>query len=174
MNQIELNSTQREILTTLIEHYLATDSPVSGETIAEAIDVNTGTLRSKIQTLTALSLVEGIPGIKGGYRPTARAYTVLATQDLDAPEPLILARDYDRVTADVESIDFVDVNHPDRCQARLTFLEAVERLAVGDAILVGPTPVTKLVVGGEVVSVASGGTVVVVDVKQLHAPLADE
>lgn len=174
MEQIELNDEQRDILSALVERYRRTDVPVSSEAIAEDIDRNPGTLRNKIRSMKALGLVEGIPGVKGGYKPTVKAYEVLDAQTLDNPEALTLVRDYDRITTTVVGIDFLEVYHPEQCRARLQFEGSVEAFEPGDAILVGPTPVTKLVVGGEVRSVDPARKEVLVDVIQVHAPLADE
>ena len=174
MDQIELNRSQREILTALIDNYQLSESLVSGEAIAEELDRNPGTIRNNMQSLTALNLVEGVPGVKGGYKPTVKAYEVLDVQDLDDPASLILARNYDRVTTTVEAIDFIDVNHPEQCRAVLRFQRSVDGLEPGDAILIGLTPVSKLVVGGEVVSADGARNEVLIDVVQVEAPLVDE
>ena len=174
MSQIELTETQREILNAVIDLYLRENAPVSSEAVADAINQSPGTLRNNMQSLKAHRLVAGIPGVKGGYKPTAKAYTVLDVQGLEDPEPLTLAREFDRVSSTVEGITFTGVNDPDTCRARIEFQQPVDGLEPEDAILVGPTPVSKLVVGGEVVSVGDDRTEVIVDVVQLVAPLDEE
>lgn len=174
MNRIELNGIQREILAALIEEYRATESPVKGEVIAEAVGRTAGSIRNQIQSLTALGLVDGIPGQKGGYKPTHEAYDVLDYQDLEDPERLIVARDYERVTVTVDEIDLTDVHDPDRCRARVRFERPVEGFSVGDPIVVGPTPVSKLVIVGEIESIDGDGTGVLLDVGEMEAPFPAE
>ncbi|WP_435125567.1 TrmB family transcriptional regulator [Halobaculum sp. D14] len=171
MDQIELTDSQRELLAALVDRYQTSESPVTGEVLAEDVDRNPGTIRNQMQSLKALNLVEGIPGPKGGYKATANAYNVLDYQSLENPETVMLAREYDHVDVTVDEIDFTNVHDPDECEARLHFEEPVEQFDEGDAILVGPTPISKLVLGGVVQSVDAAANEVVVDVASLEAPL---
>ncbi|WP_313691899.1 TrmB family transcriptional regulator [Halorarum halobium] len=171
MSQVELSATQRRILATLLEEYES--APVKGEIIADALDRTAGSTRNEFRSLKALGLIEGIPGPKGGYKPTAAAYDVLSYQDLEEPERLVLAHEHDRVSATVDTIDLIDVGEPDRCRARIHFQEAVDGLAVGDPVVVGPTPVSKLVVVGAVEAVAETADEVVLDVGAMEAPFSD-
>ncbi len=75
MVSIDLNNSQRTMLTTLVNRYQQTGEAVTGETIAEEIDRNPGTVRNQMQSLTSLGLVEGIPGPTGGYKPRPRHST---------------------------------------------------------------------------------------------------
>lgn len=52
------------MLQELVDLYQDSESPVKGETIAEQIDHNAGTIRNQMQSLKALQLVEGVPGPK--------------------------------------------------------------------------------------------------------------
>jgi len=74
MSSIELTSSQKSILTALINLYGEQEDAVKGEAIAEEVDRNPGTIRNQMQSLKALQLVEGVPGPKGGYKPTSNAY----------------------------------------------------------------------------------------------------
>lgn len=174
MNRIELNGIQREILAVLVEEYRTAESPVKGAEIAEAIGRTAGNVRNQIGSLKALGLVEGIPGPKGGYRPTHEAYDALDSQGLEDPERLIVARDYERVTVTVDEIDLTDVHDPEHCRARLGFDRPVEGFAVGDPIVVGPTPISKLVLVGEIEAIDGDGTDVHLDVGGMEAPFPTE
>lgn len=77
MSSVDLGSAQTNILSALLEIYTEDESPVKGETIANMIDRNPGTIRNQMQSLKSLQLVEGVPGPKGGYRPTKKAYKAL-------------------------------------------------------------------------------------------------
>ncbi|GGN09074.1 HTH domain-containing protein [Halarchaeum nitratireducens] len=172
---MDLTDSQQAILTALIDGYQSTESPMTGEEIAEAVDRHPGTIRNQMQTLKALDLVEGIPGPRGGYKPTTNAYEALDQQDLDEAdaEALTVASDYDRIAVTVERIDFLEVNHPDECAAEIEFTEAVD-VEVGDPIVIGPTPNTALVVAGQVTAVEDDGRTVRIDVTKLEAPLVAE
>jgi hypothetical protein len=74
---MDLSLIQKDILITLISLYHQHSHPIKGEEIAEVIRRNPGTVRNQMQALKAIGLVDGIPGPKGGYNPTARAYREL-------------------------------------------------------------------------------------------------
>lgn len=170
MNQMELTASMREVLAALVEEYRRTEETVTADTIASAVGLGAGSVRNRMQGLKALNLVEGIPGPNGGYLPTAEAYRALDREDADEAEPVTLAREFERVTATVEAIDFVDVHDPEHCRARLTVAESDREFDVGDAIAIGPTPGSGLLLAGVVESVDDG---VLVDVAQLET-VADE
>jgi predicted transcriptional regulator len=71
MSSIELSPSQRQILSALVNLHGEHEQAVKGEQIAEEVDRNPGTIRNQMQSLKALQLVEGVPGPKGGYKPTA-------------------------------------------------------------------------------------------------------
>jgi predicted transcriptional regulator len=75
MSSIELTPSQKTILQELINLFRESESAVKGEDIAENVDRNPGTIRNQMQSLKALQLVEGVPGPKGGYKPTSRSAT---------------------------------------------------------------------------------------------------
>ena len=66
MSSIELTSSQKTILTALINLHRESEDAVKGEDIAAEVDRNPGTIRNQMQSLKALQLVEGVPGPKGG------------------------------------------------------------------------------------------------------------
>ncbi|WP_435101999.1 TrmB family transcriptional regulator [Halarchaeum sp. P4] len=172
---MDLTDSQQEILNALIEGYQSTESPMTGDELAEAVDKHPGTIRNQMQTLKALDLVEGIPGPRGGYKPTTGAYEALDAQSFDEEEAesLTMARDYDRVDVTVAGIDFLGVNNPDECRARITFQASVPDVEVGDPIVIGPTPHSRLVVAGEVVEFGESGDELIIEVSHVEAPLED-
>jgi predicted transcriptional regulator len=170
MEHADLSDSQRRLLTALVDVHRSTASPVKAATIADEVGNSATTVRNQIQSLTALGLVEGIQGPKGGYRPTAEAYDVLDRQDLDEPEQLTLAREFGRVDATVEEIDFLDVNDPETCVARVRFDAADHGFETGDAVAFGPTPVAGLLLAGEVVEVRDSGEELLLKVAAMEAP----
>ena len=174
MSQIELNGIQRRILAVLVEEYQSSESPVKGEIVADAVGRSAGSIRNRFQSLKALGLVEGIPGPKGGYKPTANAYNVLDYQDLEDPERLVVAHDYERVTATVERIDLLTVREPEQCRTRVHFRESIEGFGVGDPIVIGPTPISELVLVGEIEGIDEAANEVVLDVDSMEAPFSGE
>jgi predicted transcriptional regulator len=170
---MDLTSSQREILNALVNGYEASESPMPATEIAEVCDRHVGTIRNLMQMMKSLGLVEGIPGSEGGYVPTDAAFAALG-RDPDAAadgETLGLAHDYDRVDVAVESIDFTNVHHPDKCRATVTFQESVTRFSAGDPVIVGPTPNSGLVLTGQVEAVDEARNALHVTVARLEAPM---
>ena len=170
---MDLTSSQREILNTLVNGYEATESPMPATEIADVCDRHVGTIRNLMQMMKSLGLVEGVPGSEGGYVPTDAAFAAL-DRDPEASgdgETLGLAHGYDRVDVAVESIDFTNVYHPEKCRATVTFRESVTRFSVGDPVIVGPTPKSGLVITGQVEATDEGRNVLHLDVARMEAPL---
>lgn len=174
MNDVELSGSQRRIVTVLVNKYQGTGSPVKGSHIAEVVDQSTGTVRNTMQGLKTLGLVEGVPGPKGGYAPTDAAFAVLDREDMDDRTTVTLSQDFERVDVTVDEISFPNVFHPEECTARVHFQESVGQLSVGDPIVVGPTPLSKLAIAGLVEAVADTADEVLLDVATIEAPLTEE
>jgi len=168
---MELTDRQTDVLECIVSHYQSEESPISGDDIADAVGCHPGTVRSDLQGLSALDLVEGITGPKGGYKPTAEAYRALDDQSRDGTADLTLAHDYARTDVTVTEIDFTAVNHPEQCRARVAFADSIDEFGTGDPILVGPTPKTGLVVGGEIEAIDHEANELELDVGRLEAPL---
>ncbi len=152
MLMVELTVIQREILSALINLFREKGRAVKGEEISERIDRNPGTVRNQMQSLKALGLVEGVPGPKGGYKATSTAYQALNLTHMDREADVAIYRNGERVqNATVAEIDLDTVRHPDMCRASVKILGDARVFNVGDSIQVGPTPVNKLVIRGEVV-----------------------
>jgi len=149
---MELTPIQKEIIIELISLQRQKDSAVKGEEIAELIDRNPGTVRNQMQSLKMLGLVEGVPGPKGGYRATGAAYEALNVTTMDKEAEVPLYRNEDMVKgATVAEISFTTVRHPEMCSGRLKVLGNIKEFSGGDLVQVGPTPVNRLIVRGEVV-----------------------
>ncbi|MHC1629816.1 MAG: CBS domain-containing protein, partial [Methanoculleaceae archaeon] len=149
---MDLSLIQREILLTLITLYHQHSHPIKGEEIAEVLQRNPGTVRNQMQALKVLELVDGIPGPKGGYTPTARAYEELNLTDFEQESEVPVSRDGEKIAGvRVTEISFITLCHPDLCQARVKIIGSVRLFNIGDHIIIGPTPVNKLIIRGEVI-----------------------
>jgi len=171
MVDLDLTQIQKDILYALITLYKKkAGGSVKGEEIAELINRNPGTVRNQMQALRALGLVEGVPGPKGGYRPTAKAYELLS---ITKPEesvrvPVIVnGKIMEELTA--EEIDLPSISHPEVCQARIRFLGDIKKIVPGDSLTVGPTPVNEMMIYGKVVGRDDTENTVVVDIEKIVA-----
>jgi predicted transcriptional regulator len=148
---MDLSLIQKDILITLITLYHQHSRPIKGEDIAEVIQRNPGTIRNQMQALKALELVDGVPGPKGGYNPTAKAYRELNLSQTEEDAEVQVARNGE-IVAGVSAIeiDFTTLCHPDVCQAVVRLMGSVKPFEIGDEITIGPTPVNKLLLRGEI------------------------
>ena len=148
---MELSLIQKDILITLISLYHQYSHPIKGEEIAEIIRRNPGTVRNQMQALKVLGLADGVPGPKGGYHPTSRAYSELnITDDYSESEVPLLRNGEVCDSARVSEIAFTTLTHADLCHALIKIIGNIRLFEVGDTITVGPTPVNKLLIKGEV------------------------
>ena len=148
---MDLSLIQKDILITLITLYHQHSRPIKGEDIAEVIQRNPGTIRNQMQALKALELVDGVPGPKGGYNPTAKAYRELNLSQSEEDAEVPVARNGTTVPGvSAREIDFTTLCHPDVCQAVIRLMGSVKPFDIGDELTIGPTPVNKLLLRGEV------------------------
>ncbi|WP_221057050.1 CBS domain-containing protein [Methanoculleus chikugoensis] len=148
---MELSPIQKDILITLITLYHQSSHSIKGEEIADVLKRNPGTVRNQMQALKALGLVDGVPGPKGGYSPTAGAYRELNLGDLEHQSEVPIYRDGEKVKGvRVRELGFTTLCHPDLCQAMVRIIGSVKLFRIGDMLSIGPTPVNKLLVRGEV------------------------
>ncbi|WP_096388923.1 Rrf2 family transcriptional regulator [Halopenitus persicus] len=174
MSSIELTSSQKTILTALINLYREQDGAVKGETIAAEVDRNPGTIRNQMQSLKALQLVEGVPGPKGGYKPTANAYEALDVQRMDEPANVTLRHKGELVEdANVDEIDLSSVHHPELCRAEIHIQGSVRGFSEGDSVTVGPTPLSKLVIEGTVDGKDDTSNVLILRIDDMRAPVEE-
>ncbi len=165
---MELTSVQKEILRALISLYRENPRSIRGEEIAQVVDRNPGTIRNQMQSLKALHLVEGVPGPKGGYTATSRAYQELEVDTLAEEAHVVLIRNGVEVTnALIEEIDFTTVAHPDVCSAVVKIIGNTRDFNIGDTLKLGPTPVNKLTLKGTVCGRDDSENKVIINVSEM-------
>ena len=148
---MELSLIQKDILITLITLYHQKSHSIKGEEIAEMILRNPGTVRNQMQSLKAVGLVDGVPGPKGGYIPTQLAYQELNLNVSEGDYDVPISREGEVIKgAHVQEIDFTTLCHPDICHAVIKLVGSAKIFEIGDKITIGPTPVNKLLLRGEV------------------------
>ena len=148
---MDLSLIQKDILITLITLYHKHSHSIKGEDIADMIQRNPGTVRNQMQALKAIGLVDGVPGPKGGYIPTALAYKELNLNVSEGDYDVSISRNGEIISgATVQEIDFTTLCHPDICHAVIKLFGSPRLFEIGDQITIGPTPVNKLLVRGEV------------------------
>lgn len=151
MSSLQLSSSQKRVLTSLVNLSEGCETAVRGKDIAEAIDRNPGTVRNRMQSLRALQLVEGVPGPKGGYKPTASAYETLDVARMDESAAVPVERNGDPLPdVTVEGVELTSVHHPELCRAEVTLRGPTHPFEEGDGVTVGPTPSTGLRISGVV------------------------
>jgi predicted transcriptional regulator len=171
MSSIELTDSQKKILQELVDLYRESESAVKGESIAEMVDRNPGTIRNQMQSLKALQLVEGVPGPKGGYKPTADAYSALDIQEMDEPESVPLSHNGEPLEhINVQEINLISVHHPEKCRAEIHIQGSVRDFHEGDTVTVGPTPKSSLVITGRVDGTVDTDNTLVLDTEDMEAP----
>ncbi len=149
---MDLSQIQREILITLITLYHQTSTAIKGEDVAEVLKRNPGTVRNQMQALKALGLVDGVPGPKGGYNPTALAYKELNMVNYEQEAHVPLSHGGEVIKGvRVSEIDLTTLCHPDVCHALIKLIGSVKLFQIGDEVTIGPTPVNKLFVTGEII-----------------------
>ena len=160
-----LTSVQKEILQTLINLYQSSNGKsIKGEDIAEVMNRNPGTIRNQMQSLRSLGLVKGVPGPRGGYKPTIEAYHSLniSVSDNDSIVP-IYKNGKKMEGISVARIEFTSVPQPSECEAAIKVLGSIKDLNLGDEISIGPTPVNNLGVMGTIVGRDDMDNILLVD-----------
>ena len=149
---VELNPIQKDLIIALINLQRQKDRAIKGEEIAAVIQRNPGTIRNQMQLLKALGLVEGIPGPKGGYKPTGSAYEALSMQQLENESVVPLFRNDMMVNgATAAKISFTTVRNPDACDGVVRIIGNTKDFVMGDKLQIGPTSVNRLIIRGEVI-----------------------
>ena len=148
-----LTSVQKEILQSLINLYRnAEGKSIKGEEIAELMNRNPGTIRNQMQSLRSLGLVKGVPGPRGGYKPTVKAYHTLNISESNKESQVPIYKDGKKLKdISVAKIEFTSIPHPGECEAAVKAVGNIKKLDLGDKIRAGPTPVNKLIVDGIIV-----------------------
>ncbi|MDD3454664.1 MAG: CBS domain-containing protein [Methanobacteriales archaeon] len=148
-----LTAVQKEILQTLINLYKKADGKsIKGEEIAAIMNRNPGTIRNQMQALRSLGLVKGVPGPRGGYKPTIKAFQYLEISPMEMKAQVPIYKNGEKLEdLSVSKIEFTSIPHPGECEAAIKVVGSIKNLDLGDRIRVGPTPVNKLVVDGIIV-----------------------
>ncbi|WP_435194354.1 Rrf2 family transcriptional regulator [Natronomonas sp. EA1] len=174
MSSIELTPSQKKILEALINLYRDEESAVKGEDIAQEVDRNPGTIRNQMQSLKALQLVEGVPGPKGGYKPTANAYDALELQEMDQAADVPFQHNGELIEgANVQEIDLTSVHHPELCRAEIRLQGSITDFHEGDSIVVGPTPLSKLRIAGTLDGKDDTNNTLILTIDDMQAPYGD-
>jgi len=174
MSAIELTPSQRITLSALINLYKASEcrGAVKGETIADEVNRNSGTIRNQMQSLKALQLVEGVPGPKGGYKPTAKAYRTMDVQEIDDDTAGVPIRCNDEPLEEstVTEVSLISVHDPERCRAEIRLDGSTRSVAEGDTIDVGPTPVSDLEITGIMIGREASKNSLIIRIEDMTAP----
>ncbi len=174
MSSIELTPSQKTILQELINLHKEKQSAVKGEDIAEEVNRNPGTIRNQMQSLKALQLVEGVPGPKGGYKPTGTAYDALQIQDMDKEADVPLYHNGELLeTANVEQIDLTSVHHPEECRAKINMRGSLSSFNEDDKVTVGPTPLSKLQIIGTLEGIDDTSNALILTIDDMQAPVGE-
>ena len=163
-----LTSVQKEILQTLINLYQSSDGKsIKGEDIAEVMARNPGTIRNQMQSL---GLVKGVPGPRGGYKPTIEAYHSLNITVSDKDSKVHIYKNGKRMEdISVAKIEFTSVPQPSECEAAIKVLGSIKDLNLGDTVRIGPTPVNNLGVMGKIVGRDDMDNILLVDTSTIRS-----
>ncbi|WP_288266819.1 CBS domain-containing protein [uncultured Methanobrevibacter sp.] len=166
-----LTSVQKEILQTLINLYQSSNGKsIKGEDIAEVMNRNPGTIRNQMQSLRSLGLVKGVPGPRGGYKPTIEAYHSLNINVSDNDSIVPIYKNGQKVEdISVAKIEFTSVPQPGECEAAIKVLGSIKDLNLGDTIRIGPTPVNNLGVTGTIVGRDDMDNILLVDTHTIRS-----
>jgi predicted transcriptional regulator len=169
--KIMLTSVQKEILQTLINLYQSSNGKsIKGEDIAEVMNRNPGTIRNQMQALRSLSLVKGVPGPRGGYKPTIEAYHSLNISVSDDDSYVPIYKNGKRIEdVSVAKIEFTSIPQPTECEAAIKVLGSIKDLNLGDEVRIGPTPVNNLGVMGTIVGRDDIDNILLVDTKTIRS-----
>lgn len=171
MGENMLTSVQKEILQTLINLYQSSNGKsIKGEDIAEVMGRNPGTIRNQMQSLRSLGLVKGVPGPRGGYKPTIEAYHSLNISVSDDDSKVPIYKNGKRIEdISVARIEFTSVPQPGECEAAIKVLGSIKDLNLGDTVSIGPTPVNNLGILGTIVGRDDMDNILLVDTKTIRS-----
>ena len=161
---LKLTPIQRETLMALISIYRKKGVSIRGEEIAALINRNPGTVRNQMQTMKALGLVEGVPGPKGGYKATIKAFEAVEMEEVEEEAIIKIWVNGEPVeNGNVQEMAFTTVRHPGLCKVEMKLIGDMRAYNIGDKIVAGPTPVNKIIVSGEIIGKDDMDNVILVD-----------
>ena len=148
---MKLTAVQREILQALIDLHYTAKGAVQGKKIADKLGRHPGTIRNQMVALRALGLVEGISGPRGGYYPTSEAFSALDMEELKEEAAVPIYHKGKKIAdVTVVGIGFTSISDPKKCRATIHVKGTLKDLNIDDIIIIGPTPVQRLVIKGRV------------------------
>jgi len=147
-----LSVVQREVLMALVELYEKKKRVIKGKEIAEIVAKGEGTIRNMMPPLKAMTLIEAIPGPKGGYLPTYKAYECVRLTPPTGKVMLVPAyRGGKKLDFTVTNIEFLDISLPEAARALVRALGDPTCVEIGDIIRLGPATESRLIIEGKVV-----------------------
>lgn len=147
-----LSPVQREVLTALVELYEKNRRVIKGREIAEIVNKGDGTIRNMMPPLKTMQLIEAIPGPKGGYLPTYKAYECVRLTPVTGKVTLVPAyRTGKKLDFTVTNIEFLDISLPEAAKALVRASGNLACVDVGDVIHLGPATESRLIIEGKVV-----------------------
>lgn len=115
-------------------------------------------------------MVKGVPGPRGGYKPTIEAYHALNISVSDDDSNVPIYKNGQRMEdISVAKIEFTSVPQPTECEAAIKVLGSIKDLKLGDEIRIGPTPVNNLGVMGTIVGRDDMDNILLVDTKTIRS-----
>lgn len=116
--------------------------------------------------------MEGVPGPKGGYKPTSEAYNALHLLEMDEPASVPLSHNGSLIDEQViQEINLMSVLHPEKCHAKVRMQGSVRDFHEGDSITVGPTPKSSLAIAGTIDGVVSSDNKLIIKTETMEAPV---
>ncbi|WP_017981138.1 CBS domain-containing protein [Methanocaldococcus villosus] len=164
---MELTVVQKEILQELINLYKEKNRPIKGTEIALRLNRNPGTIRNQMQALRALDLVDGVPGPRGGYVPTSKAYRVLGVEE-EGKIIVPIYKNGERIkNVKVIKIEFDTVSHEKCCSSKIYIEGDTKLFNIGDYIKVGPTYHNKIIIYGKIIGRDDIHRILLIDVMRV-------
>lgn len=142
----------KESLMALVDLYEKKKNTIRGDEIAKVLDKSPGTIRNQMQTLRALGYVEGIPGPRGGYKPSLKAYEAINMEKKDVVIEVPVYQDGEKIEGmQIQKISFTDVGNPKKCAARISVSGNTKKISDNAILKIGPTPINKIMLNGRVI-----------------------
>ncbi|VUT27689.1 MAG: CBS domain protein [Candidatus Syntrophoarchaeum sp. GoM_oil] len=121
-----------------------------------------------MQSLKVLGLVEGMPGPKGGYKATGKAYETLSVDEAEGKVHIPVKRNGELLEGvTVEEMYLRALRNPVTCNSSLRMIGNIRPFKEGDVVEVGPTPVNKLIIDGDVIGRDDSENTLLIEINKL-------
>ncbi|RLI71438.1 hypothetical protein DRP05_04125 [Archaeoglobales archaeon] len=168
--KLELTQLQKDILHALITLHKKKGGLIKGKEIAGFINRNPGVVRDQMRVLKVSGIVRAIRGPKGGYTPTTKAYRLLyTTKPNESVRVPVIVNEQIMEDLTIEDINLPSITHLGVCQARMRIAGDIKKISTGDRVVIGPTPVSELIIYGEVTGREDTRNVLIIDIKNILA-----